>query len=86
MYSQRFSRRVLVTQHARQRMLERRVDESLLLDLIETGEARYKDERRLWIAKAYPDRGDNLLCVAAIVEARLIVKTVMHHFTWEPTK
>lgn len=55
-----------------------------LLELIETGEVRHKDERRLWIAKCIPSRTDNLLCAAVAVEDALIVKSVMHHFAWEP--
>ena len=35
-----------------------------LLDMIETGEVRYKDETRIWIAKHYGDRSDNLICGA----------------------
>jgi Domain of unknown function (DUF4258) len=47
MYSQRFGRPVTVTQHASRRMAEREVSEALLLDLIETGDVRHKDETRL---------------------------------------
>ena len=83
MYSQRFNRPIQVTQHARHRMEERGVSDALLLDLIETGELRHKDERRVWIAKHYPERADNLLCTAAALETAVVVKTVMHHFTWE---
>ncbi|WP_255337185.1 DUF4258 domain-containing protein [Methylophilus sp. 5] len=72
-----------MTPHARERMLQRRISESLILDLIETGEIRKKDEVRLWIFKSYNDRNDNLLCVAVVVEAYLVVKTVMHHFELE---
>ena len=28
-------------------------------------------------------RDDNLLCLAAVVETALVIKTVMHHFSWE---
>ena len=59
-------------------MLERKINDSVLLDLIETGEFRHKDEYRMWIAKCYPDRRDNMLCVAVAVEAARVVKTVMH--------
>lgn len=83
MYSRRFDRPVLVTQHARRRMAQRGVDEMLLLDLIETGEVRHKDAVRLWIARHYPARADNLLCAAVVLETAVVVKTVMHHFTWE---
>jgi len=83
MDSRRFSRPVTVTDHARQRMAERNVTEERLLDLIDTGEIRHKDASRLWIAKHYPERNDNLLCAAVVLESTLVVKTVMHHFSWE---
>jgi Domain of unknown function (DUF4258) len=83
MYSQRFGRPVTVTQHASRRMAEREVSEALLLDLIETGDVRHKDETRLWIAKQYPERADNLLCVAVVLETSVVIKTLMHHFTWD---
>lgn len=47
MFSARFDKPVVVTDHARRRMAERGVTEALLLDLIETGEVRYKDATRL---------------------------------------
>ena len=83
MYSGRFDRSVILTDHARRRMAQRGISETLLLDLVETGEIRYKDETHLWIARHYPDRRDNLLCAAAVLEEVLVVKTVMHHFSWE---
>ena len=80
MFSRRFQLEVLITQHARQRMVDRDIDDALLLDMIETGETRYKDDRHLWVFKAYEQRHDNLLCAASVIENHLIVKTVMHHF------
>ena len=61
MPSRRFDRPVQVTAHARARMIQRGIDDALLRDLIETGEVRYKGERRFWIAKWYPQRRDNLV-------------------------
>lgn len=61
-------------------MRERFIDDAMLLDLIETGETRYKDAIRLWIFKDYTDRDDNLICAAVVLETTLIVKTIMHHF------
>jgi hypothetical protein len=84
MYSKRFDRPATVTEHAARRMAERAIDGAILLDLIETGDVRHKDETRLWIAKHYPERADNLLCVAAVLETTVVVKTLMHHFTWDP--
>ena len=53
-------------------------------EMIETGEVRYKDGTRIWIARHDGDRDDNLLCVAAVLETALVIKTVMHHFSWGP--
>jgi hypothetical protein len=78
MFSTRFDKPVVVTDHARRRMAERGVTESLLLDLIETGEARYKDATRFWVAKHYAERDDNLVCAVAVAEAALVIKTIMH--------
>ena len=61
MESVRFGRPVRITRHAQQRMVDRSVDLSLLLDLIDTGEVRHKDDERIWIAKIYPGRDDNLI-------------------------
>jgi hypothetical protein len=62
-------------------MEERGIDGARLLDLIDSGETRYKDATRLWIYKEYADRDDNLLCVAAVLlEDTLVVKTAMHRF------
>lgn len=79
--SKRFERPVKLTFHARERMKERKINQELLGDLIETGTATYKDERRLWLSKAYTNRDDNLICAAVVLEDNLVVKTVMHR--WE---
>ncbi len=80
LFSQRFQREVCLTRHATQRLLQRGVSEVLLLEVIDTGETRYKDETHLWAFKSFPERDDNLLCAVFVLEDRLIVKTVMHHF------
>lgn len=64
-------------------MAERRIAEALLLELLEKGEPRYKDSERLWIAMNVTGRQDNLICAAVVLEDRLVVKTIMHHFCWE---
>lgn len=81
LFSQRFQREVCITRHARERLRERSISEVLLLEVIDTGEARYKDETHLWAFKSFPERDDDLLCAVLVLEDRLIVKTVMHHFT-----
>lgn len=83
MFSSRYQLEVLVTRHARLRMAERQMDEVTLLDLIETGTERRKDEQHFWLFKHYPSRNDNLLCAAVVVQGALVVKTVMHRFSPE---
>lgn len=80
MNSTRFGRAVRITRHASERMRDRGITDELLSDLIETGTVRHKDDIRLWIFKSYPDRDDNLICAAAVLEDEVIIKTVMHHF------
>ncbi len=80
MFSARFQREIVVTHHARLRMLARGVDDAVVLDVIDTGTARWKDDVRLWLFKEYDGRDDNLICVVAVLESVLVVKTVMHHF------
>jgi len=80
MFSIRFQRPVHITRHARTRMAERNMDDALVLDVIDTGTAKYKDDTRLWLFKSVAGRADNLLCAAAVLEDVLVVKTVMHHF------
>jgi len=83
MFSDRFQKPIIVTDHARNRMIDRDISDVLLLDMIETGDIRYSDKTRLWIAKRFAERDDNLLCAAVALETALVVKTVMHHFSWE---
>ena len=60
-------------------MSERNIADERLVDLIDSGEIRHKDETRR-ITKSYADRQDNLLCAAVVLENRLIVKAVIHQF------
>ena len=68
MFSERLGRTIAITDHARERMAAREISETLLADMIETGEVKYRDQTRIWIAKRYEDRDDNLLCLAAVLE------------------
>ena len=83
MYSHRFKVDIYITRHASERMAARNITESELLELIERGTVKYKDATRFWIAIQFENRQDNLLSVAAVLEDKLVVKTVMHHFEWE---
>ncbi|AXS82542.1 DUF4258 domain-containing protein [Marinobacter sp. Arc7-DN-1] len=83
MHCQRFGLDLYITRHASERMIQRGVSDAEIAELMETGEIRYQDNQRLWVAKAFEGRCDNLICVAVALEDRLVVKTVMHHFSWE---
>lgn len=65
-------------------MQERGVTDAELLAIIEHGTVRAKDERRIWIYREFAERQDNLLCVAALLEDALIVKTIMTHWEVSP--
>jgi hypothetical protein len=81
MFSTRFKRTVVITAHAARRMAERDIGEALLLRMLDDGGLRYQDETHLWAWLQVPERADNLLCAAVVLDDAVIVKTVMHH--WE---
>ena len=84
MYSERFGRDVKITRHAMQRMRTRCITDLELAVLVEEGQTRYKDEHRLLVAHGFEERLDNMLCAPVVLEEKLlVVKTVMHHFSWE---
>ncbi|MGB9094040.1 MAG: DUF4258 domain-containing protein [Gallionella sp.] len=72
---------VVILIHAKIRMAERDISEAMLLEVIDSGDTRYKDATHLWAFKEFPERHDNLLCAVVVLEDRVIVKTVMHHFS-----
>lgn len=81
MFSSRFQRPIVISSHARIRMAERDISEAMLLEVIDSGDTRYKDATHLWAFKEFPERHDNLLCAVLVLEGQVVVKTVMHHFT-----
>ena len=82
MHSARFGLPVVLTEHARLRMAERDMDSARVLDIIDTGTLKDAGKGHYWIYKHVDSRTDNLLCVAAVIENVVVVKTIMHH--WEP--
>ena len=81
MYSARFGKFVIVTDHARARMDERQVTEAQLLEIVETGDIRRVDDDHMFLYKRIATRRDNLVCAAVVEESRLVVKTVMVNWT-----
>ena len=82
MQSVRFGLPIVLTEHAKQRMTQRNISTDLVLEIIDTGTLKDAGNSHYWLYKHLPDRADNLLCVAAVIENAVVVKTIMHH--WEP--
>ena len=51
MFSNRFQRPIVISSHARIRMVEREISEAMLLEVIDSGDTRYKDTTHLWAFK-----------------------------------
>lgn len=79
-WSERFQRQVWLTHHALTRATQRNISVDLVLEIVETGTLRERGAGHCWIWKSVQARHDNLLCVAALLDNALIIKTVMHHF------
>ena len=82
MLSARFGLPIVLTEHAKLRMAERHIDAEIVLEIIDTGTLKDAGGSHYWLYKHLPKRSDNLLCVAAVVDNVVVVKTIMHH--WEP--
>ena len=82
MHSSRFNLQVVLTEHAYQRMTERNISLEQVLEIIDSGTLKEAGGLHYWLYKHLADRTDNLLCVAAVIDNVVVVKTIMHH--WEP--
>lgn len=84
MHSTRFGLPVVLTEHARLRMAERNISDALVLEIIDTGTLKNAGNAHYWLYKHLVERTDNLLCVAAVVDNVVVVKTIMHHWESRP--
>ncbi len=82
MFSERFNKEIILTNHAKKRMRERNISGAELLSIIETGNLKFKDETHLWAFKFFENRNDNLICAVLVAENCIVVKTVMFHFAF----
>jgi hypothetical protein len=80
MFSVRFNKAVVITQHAQLRMQQRAISVAELQDVIDHGDTRFKDETHLWVFMNLSGRSDNLVCAVLVLENAVVVKTVMHCF------
>jgi hypothetical protein len=83
MFSVRFKKTVVLTHHAKTRMVQRSISMEELLDVVDTGDTRFKDDTHLWAYKNLPGRTDILACAVLVLEDAVVVKTVMHDFVLE---
>ncbi len=83
LHSIRFNLPVVLTEHAKQRMADRNINADLIIEIIDTGTLKDAGGAHYWLYKHIANRTDNLLCVAAVVDNVVVVKTIMHH--WEVT-
>ena len=63
-------------------MTKRTLTPDIVQTIIEQGDWLDKGNNHGWISHHFPERTDNLLCVAAIIEQAVIIKTVMTG--WQP--
>ena len=73
---------IVLTTHAQQRAWERNISFEQIKDIVYTGLQQEAGPGHCWFYKHCPERDDNLLCVAAVIDNVLVIKTVMHH--WRP--
>ena len=73
---------IVLTTHAQQRAWERNMSFEQIKDIVYTGLHQEAGPGHCWFYKHCPDRDDNLLCVPAVIDNVLVIKTVMHH--WRP--
>ena len=80
MFSNRFVLPIVLTKHALERMQERNVTIEQVVDIVDTGETKFADPTHLWAFKSVANRDDNLICAVLVLEDKVVVKTIMHHF------
>lgn len=76
--------KVVFTNHALQRMKERDISKELVLEILDSGQVKQKEEDKYWVYKNIHARTDNLICLAIKIEkSDLIVITAL--INWKPT-
>jgi hypothetical protein len=75
---------LVVTDHAKERMLSRGITEEALGDILKTGSVKLRDKpNHFWVYKMLRDRKDNFICLSVSLEAPfLIVITTL--VNWRP--
>jgi hypothetical protein len=76
--------KLVVTDHARQRMVLRSITVETLVDALESGATiKKKEANKFWVYKSVPGRNDNTICFSiAIEDPNLVVLTAL--VNWRP--
>lgn len=76
--------KIIFTNHATDRMKERKISRMLVIEILETGKATEKAKKgKWWVYKKIKDRSDNYICLSITIEApQLIVITTL--VNWRP--
>ena len=76
--------KVVFSEHAKTQMELRNLDETVIIEVIETGTVKEKDTKnKFWVFKSLKGRKDNMISVALAIETpHLIVITAM--VNWRP--
>lgn len=82
--SQRFSKKVWLTNHAIESMMKRSITLDEVKTVVELGKYELSDDEHGWIFYSIPERDDNLVCVAVVEKEAIIIKTVM--INWKQRK
>ena len=65
-------------------MAERHVSDEVVQAIIDTGTLKGAGSSHYWLYQEVPGRTDNLLCMAAVIDNAVVVKTIMHHWELQP--
>ena len=76
-YSERFRKKVWLTNHSIEAMAKRKITFPELKELIEYGDYIEKMAEHGWVYYEFPEREDNLVCAAVVTNNAIIVTTVM---------
>jgi hypothetical protein len=76
--------KLIITQHAIERMKQRDIPKSLIREIIETGKAKAKSKKgRWWVYKTIKSRNDNDICLSIVIEEpNLVIVTTL--IDWRP--
>lgn len=76
-HSQRFDKKVWLTNHAIEAMAKRSIRLAEVKTLIELGVYDIKSPPHGWIFHHFCERSDNLVCAAVIDQEAIVIKTLM---------